>query len=303
MLTMRKIIISVIAFAVSSAAFSQNVPSLIIGYDASQAAYAGAGAAAQASPYAADVNPAAMSLFPGTMSVAVSYGSWQPDAASDKLVGAGGFWRLNERFAAGAAFKYFGQPSYETVNGNGIYSQVHGKYTPKDYSVSLGVSYLLTEGVSAGLSARYLSSSLAEDATASSVMFDAAVAYFRDRIGASIALSNIGGGVKYSEKSYSLPSVLRAGASYELIEGLRGMAEADYLFEGVFMASIGGEYLFRDIVAARAGLHYGDKEKAIPTYASAGLGVKYSGFSLDASYLFASESLANTLLIGIGYSF
>lgn len=282
---------------------AQTVPSLITCYGAAESGYAGASVASGASAYAVDVNPAAMSLHEGTMAVGASYGIWQPDAASDKLIGAGGFARVGKKFAVGAGFKLFSQPSYEVVSGNGIYSQVDGTFTPKDISVSLGASYLIGGGLSAGITARYVSSSLSGDAKASSVMADVALTYSSAGLRAAVAVANLGGGLKYAEKSYDLPALAKAGVSYDIVRNLSAMAEVDYLFEGAVMASVGGEYRIKDIVTARLGYHYGDDAKAIPSYASAGLGLKWSGVSVDAAYLFASESLGGSMLFTLGYSF
>ena len=77
----------------------------------------------------------------------------------------------------------------------------------------------------------------------------------------------------------------------------------DYLFSGALMAGLGLEYCIVDIVSVRAGYHYGDAAKALPSFASVGLGVKFAGVHLDAAFLLASKTLGNTLMIGLGYSF
>ena len=69
------------------------------------------------------------------------------------------------------------------------------------------------------------------------------------------------------------------------------------------MAGLGLEYTLADIVSLRGGFHYGDAAKALPTYASLGLGLQFAGVSLDVTFLTASQSLGNTLLFGLGYSF
>ena len=69
------------------------------------------------------------------------------------------------------------------------------------------------------------------------------------------------------------------------------------------MAGLGLEYGIADIAFVRAGYHYGDAAKALPSYASLGLGAQFAGVSLDLAFLTASESLGNTLLFGLGYSF
>ena len=87
------------------------------------------------------------------------------------------------------------------------------------------------------------------------------------------------------------------------VSGLTVGAEVDYLFTGGLMAGLGVEYTIVDIVSLRGGFHYGDPAKAVPMYASVGLGVKFAGVHLDAAFLTASQTLGNTLMIGLGYAF
>ena len=72
---------------------------------------------------------------------------------------------------------------------------------------------------------------------------------------------------------------------------------------GAVMLNAGAEYCFADILFARAGFHYGDAAKAVPTFISAGLGAKYAGVQLDAAYIFASPTIGNSLMLTLGYAF
>lgn len=49
-------------------------------------------------------------------------------------------------------------------------------------------------------------------------------------------------------------------------------------------------------------IHYGT-EAALPQFVSLGLGFKFAGVSLDCTYLLASKTLSNTMILGLGYSF
>ena len=69
------------------------------------------------------------------------------------------------------------------------------------------------------------------------------------------------------------------------------------------MLGIGLEYCIQDIVSLRGGFHYGDPAKAIPTFVSLGLGAQFAGVHLDIAFLTASQTLGNTLMFGLGYSF
>ena len=99
----------------------------------------------------------------------------------------------------------------------------------------------------------------------------------------------------------------RVGAAYRIgnpkASAVTPSVEADVLFKGGFMAGVGVEYSYRSMLFARGGFHYGDKEKAVPTYASLGLGVRFLGVSLDVAYLTASDILGNSISFGLGYRF
>ena len=57
------------------------------------------------------------------------------------------------------------------------------------------------------------------------------------------------------------------------------------------------------VVFARVGYHYGNSANVIPSYASAGFGLKLFGVHLDFAYMFASEVLSNSMIVSLGYSF
>ena len=66
--------------------------------------------------------------------------------------------------------------------------------------------------------------------------------------------------------------------------------------------SVGGEYWYRDIFAARAGYFYENPEKGNRNYLTFGLGFRYQVFGVDFSYLAAlrnNDPLAETLRISL----
>ena len=75
--------------------------------------------------------------------------------------------------------------------------------------------------------------------------------------------------------------------------------------ESSFSVGIGGEYIFKQMIAFRAGYHYGDETKYIPSYASLGLGFNFFGFNLNGAYLIASKDspMKNTLMVTLGWGF
>ena len=298
---MKKILTIIVASVWSAASFAQVLPSLLVNSDPQ--AMGAAGISVLGSPAYALQGYAASTVFmEGTGSAGVSYGSWQPKAASDKVLGASASVRLG-KLGVALEYKNFAQPAYEVTGITGSVSQVTPSFTPKESSFALGIGYRILENMSAAVTVRSTSSVLASDAKASVLGVDVSAMYASDALQAGLAVCNLGGKVNYGESDYKQPALLKAGAAYEVIEGLKAAAEFAYLFEGAFGASLGAEYCYADIVSARAGYHLGSKDKGLPSYASIGLGAKYFGIGLNLSYLLASDTIGGSFLAGLSYSF
>lgn len=298
---MKKILTIIVASVWSAASFAQVLPSLLVNSDPQ--AMGAAGISVLGSPAYALQGYAASTVFmEGTGSAGVSYGSWQPKAASDKILGASASVRLG-KLGVALEYKNFAQPAYEVTGITGSVSQVTPSFTPKESSFALGIGYRILENLSAAVTVRSTSSVLASDAKASVFGVDVSAMYASDALQAGLAVCNLGGKVNYGESDYKQPALLKAGAAYEVIEGLKAAAEFAYLFEGAFGASLGAEYCYADIISARAGYHLGSKDKGLPSYASIGLGAKYFGIGLNLSYLLASDTIGGSFLAGLSYSF
>jgi hypothetical protein len=298
---MKKILTIIVASVWSAASFAQVLPSLLVNSDPQ--AMGAAGISVLGSPAYALQGYAASTVFmEGTGSAGVSYGSWQPKAASDKILGASASVRMG-KLGVALEYKNFAQPAYEVTGITGSVSQVTPSFTPKESSFALGLGYRILDCLSAAVTVRSTSSVLASDAKASVFGVDVSAMYASDALQAGLAVCNLGGKVNYGESDYKQPALLKAGAAYEVIEGLKAAAEFAYLFEGAFGASLGAEYCYADIVSARAGYHLGSKDKGLPSYASIGLGAKYFGIGLNLSYLLASDTIGGSFLAGLSYSF
>lgn len=299
---MKKIYISILLMAVCSLAYAQALPSLLVNSDP---VTMGAGGT---STLGSNLHPlqnyaAAAALEDYKLSAGLGWCSWQPDAGSQKMLAGAASYKISEKLFVALDYKSFKYPSYKTVNNSGTTSQTVSSFSPKESAVALGAGYAIMPGLSAAITLRMASSALSKDAKASAFGMDLSAAYAKDNLRAALAICNLGGKVNFGEGDYKQPALLKAGASYEALEGLKAGAELTYLFEGAFAASLGAEYCWKDIVSARAGYHYGAKDLGIPSYASVGLGAKYFGVQFNAAYLLASETLGGSLLIGLGYSF
>ncbi len=297
----------IIGFVFSFEAGAQTLPSLLVGSDAAALSRAGVSVSSEAGAYALENNVAAMSLSTKRLSAGATFGMWQPSYSNNKVIGVGAMFKATDALAVGATFKYLTSPSYETVTESGTTSR-DGAYTPKEFNVAVGASYAILPCLSAGLTARVLHSSLATDASATVFGVDIGVSFRLRGISAGLSVNNLGNKAKFGKEgsSYSQPMLLKLGAGYDFSFGksvLGVSAEADYLFAGAFMAGVAAQYGWNDMAFVRCGYHYGDSAKAIPSYASAGIGVKFFGVSLDAAYLFGSKVLQNSFGVTLGYSF
>ena len=57
------------------------------------------------------------------------------------------------------------------------------------------------------------------------------------------------------------------------------------------------------VLHIRAGYRYAGKSAPLPSFASAGFGLKLFGASLEGCYLFASPTLGRTMMFSFAYDF
>lgn len=282
---MKKISILLILILSAQAAFAQAVPTLLVPADSRSLAMGGVALPKDASK----------------LDVQAFYGMWAPKSAGSTLLGGDVFFRLNDRVALNVEGRVFSDKPYDITNAQG---QVTGTFSPKDLIFGAGVSVAFSDAFGATLKARYVSSAIAPDGQGGAFCADLGVDYKGEIAFASAGVRNLGSQINYGgSSSYALPAMAAVSGGVRPVAGLTVGAEVDYLFSGALMAGLGVEYTIVDIVSLRGGFHYGDAAKAIPMYASLGLGVKFAGVHLDFTYLLASETLGNSLMVGLGYSF
>lgn len=283
---MKKLIITIVAALVGISSYGQAVPFVNIPGNAGQLGVAGATVA----DYVKDGGD-----------IRATYGSWAPKNIGSKVFGVDAAFKFG-KVGFSIDGKFFNDPEMITYDDQGVST---GKFSPKESYFGAGFSYWIADAFSIGAKARLISSNLYKDAKANAFAADVELKYVKNGFSAGAAVCNLGGKVKYGTSSTenSLPTIAKVGAKYRFEFGLSGAAEADYLFAGGLMAALGLEYSIKEIGFVRLGYHYGNETKAIPSYVSAGLGVKIKGICLDAAYLLGSKTLGNTLMISLGYSF
>lgn len=275
-------IFAVLCLGVNASA--QSVPSLLIPTDSRALGMGG------------------VSYLPGNNKVDASafFGIWAPGTASNTIVGADVRFRLGSKLSFCLGGKDFIDKPYEIINDKGASV---GAYKPYDMVFSLGAGYDITDAITAGAILHTVSSSIAEKANGGAFFADVYGAYKGNGWTAALALRNLGTKINYGGEDNALPALVALNGSWSPVSGLKIAAEADYLFNEALMAGAGAEYCIANIVFVRAGYHYGDAQKALASFASLGLGAQFAGIRLDASWLFASKNLGDSILVTLGYAF
>jgi hypothetical protein len=302
---MKKILLTIALVFTVIGSYAQSLEFLNISSDPYSYSMGGNTLTLDANSFTVTNNASAMAYAEDNMYAAVSYMAWQPEILNNNVMGLSGFYRLG-KLAVGVSGKYYTHTPYDITDNTGFISE---SYTPTELSAEVAAAYKLFLGLSVGANVRYTVSSMIKDKDASAISADISVSYKLKGLMASVAVTNIGAKIDYGYGPYNLPAMAKAGVGYKYgideKSSLLVSAEADYLiYSGGIMAGVGAEYNYNKMVSARVGYHYGDG-KAIPSYASAGLGLNILGISLNAAYIlgFSNSPVNGSYIISLGYDF
>lgn len=234
----------------------------------------------------------------------VSYAMWAPKSATpsnDINIGLSG--KIADKLGLKAGFSMDNAKPYNVYDDTGVSK---GSFTPKDMLFSIGASYKIAPVVSLGLTFKSMSSTLSPSSKISGIGFDVVAAGSFKTWKYAAGVTSLGGKVKsVSGKEYSLPSSIMIAGGYcntfAEKHGLDVDVQADVFFKGGLRACLGAAYSFNDLLAVRLGYNYGGKT-VLPSFFSAGIGVKFAGISINGTFLFGSV-LSPTMQFGLGYSF
>ena len=257
--------------------------------------------------WASALNAAMIPFAAEDISASLSYQRWAPSSDLNNVVGGGVGARFGIVGVSLSGSARSGQAvSYEKIDAGG-FGQGVVTDQPKDWLVSAGAGVQVLDVLSLGLDLRYMGSKNAFVSQARTAFgADFFVAGRFSGVSLTAGIANIGTPVKSSNGNrYALPTSIALAGGYERSFGAHGVGlwlDLDY-FTAVkgFTAAVGAEYAWKDFLFARAGWHYATAAACLPSFASAGLGVKFLGFALDLSYL-APGPLGGTLTLGLTYS-
>lgn len=122
---------------------------------------------------------------------------------------------------------------------------------------------------------------------------------------ASVALQNLGTGLKFVSVTDPFPTTVKAGVAYKLLDGTFLLAaDADYALQDSKLSFRGGmEYWLQGMVAPRIGYRVAPaSDLTTLSGLGMGLGLKVSELQLDYAYL-PQGDLGNTHRVSLGYKF
>jgi hypothetical protein len=122
---------------------------------------------------------------------------------------------------------------------------------------------------------------------------------------ASVALQNLGTGLKFVSVTDPFPTTVKAGLAYKLLEGTMVLAaDADYALQDSKFSFRGGmEYWLQGMIAPRIGYRVAPAgDLTTVSGIGAGLGLKLSDLSVDYAFL-PQGDLGNTHRVSLGYRF
>ena len=241
---MRKTLAIIATLLASTTAWSQDskeifnpvqyaITSLAIAPDARGGGMGDVGAATEADAASQYWNPAKYPFNIARAGISVSYTPWLRQLVNDiDLAYVAGFYRIGDYNALSASLTYFslGEVMYGSYSGGGFVDEGMTLH-PKEFSIDLADSRMLSQTFSAAVAMRFIYSDLSWDASAESKAaksFAADIALYRlgylmvgqreCAFSWGINISNIGAKVTYGGSDYSqfLPTNLRIGIGFQI---------------------------------------------------------------------------------------
>lgn len=264
---------------------------LKVGVGARAMGLGGAYVAEANDPTAVYWNPAGLGGV-GQSQITFMHNEWIQDFRQDFVaIAAPAFHEGRGGFGLGVATFYSDQ--LERRSDTGV---LLGHFGFNDIAASGSVAYPFSPALVGGLSAKYIREMIDQE-DASSVAFDGGVRLSvpRTRLTLAGAVQNVGTKGKFETESFGLPTTVRLGAAYgvavpsarsdlRLTTEYRKSAGDDSHFQ------VGGEFLYHETAALRAGYKLGYDEENV----SFGLGLRRDRFAFDYALVPLTADLGTT---------
>lgn len=341
-LMQRGIAIAAIALATVGSAYGQAggsaVPFLLISPDARASAMGDIGTALADNVNAVHWNPAGLGYQTGKQ-VALSFSKWLPQFNADLFYSYGTYGQyiegLDGFLAASIIYMNLGEFMRTAEDGSAL-----GKFRSNEFSLGISYGTMISDEVAAGVQIKYIQSNLAPAGIGQagagvgvSGAFDLGFLWRPQKLDLlgmdlgnvlrlGVNLQNVGPKMTYLNESDPLPTTLRMGVAFKLVEDefndllisadfSKLLVKRDSLGSdpiptsfvtswgrGGLETGVGLEYLYDQVVALRGGFFTEPMVAGNRQYFTLGAGVSYELFQVDFSYILTIEEnhpLANTL--------
>ncbi|HEX2869257.1 MAG TPA: PorV/PorQ family protein [Ignavibacteriales bacterium] len=214
----------------------------------------------------------------------------------------------------GVSYRLFGLPwavgvNTTTIGGIEVRTrpgEAEGTFNANYFSGSLSTGFGIARNAALGITLKYLYEGLLSDES-NGLGFDFGAAYQSpiDGLTFGLAFRNIGTMNGLRKESTKLPSDFRLGAGYgDILNDLNasytvGAEVQKYLVSKDTHINFGGEFLYSDVIALRAGYQTGFESKGL----TAGLGIKWYNISFDYAYTPFLLSLGSAHTISLKFKF
>jgi hypothetical protein len=174
--------------------------------------------------------------------------------------------------------------------------EAQGTFSSRDLGLGVSYCYALSEGVRAGVTARFLYEQILVD-DAQGMGIDAGVQYegVLDGLTLGATVANLGKMSDFRNEALKLPALIRAGAAYRMeltdlhANALMAADVEDVFAESQLRPRLGAECGFRNVFFVRAGYQFGSEGRGL----SVGGGVQYGMFGVDYGFSRLSSDLGN----------
>jgi hypothetical protein len=279
-------------------AVNSGLSFLKVGFGARNIALGDAGVISANNVTAAAYNPALLTSETNPQ-IAFSHSSWMQDVRSEMLA---------------AQFNLFSLPIAVAIN-NTVINDIELRNKPGEAIATFNVNYFaasvssaieVMQNVSVGATAKFLYQGFYSDqATGWAFDFGGVYKNIIPNLNISLAARNIGSMNELRNKATTLPSLVSAGAGYQLPIKMENFdasiytASTKYLDESKIHFSAGTEVGFKKLIFVRLGYQSGFEAR---TY-SLGLGFNWRGINFDYAFAPFDYSLGNSHIISLKYSF
>ncbi|MEO8166785.1 MAG: PorV/PorQ family protein [bacterium] len=223
---------------------------------------------------------------------------WIQDVRAEFL---GVSFRLDDQSAMGFAVNTATVSDIEIRTRPGA---VEGTFTSRDFSAGVSCSRVISDELNVGITAKFLYEKIFLDES-NGLAVDLGAQYKLNDLSLGLSFSNLGSMNTFRNEKTVLPALARVGPAYsfeldDISSRLVVASDLLYIFpEKKSYVNFGGELLFNNIIAARAGYQAGSNSRGF----SAGVGVLYGMFSLDYGFVPLSSNLGSGHTFSIGLKF